>query len=151
MPVPSCAGNEGRPNPRRTADRLAALRRVPELYRGDLGGGITAKWIEGPREALRREVLDSLSFLIAEIRNEAPEEALELLENARQLDPYNEAIYRDLMRMQARLGHHANIERTLHLLTTSLSDLGQRPAPDTLRLAEALRQRDNPLESRQAN
>ncbi|KAA9159436.1 LysM peptidoglycan-binding domain-containing protein [Amycolatopsis acidicola] len=133
------------------ADRLAALRRVPELYRGDLGGGITAEWIESPREALRREALDSLSFLIAEIRNEAPEEALELLENARQLDPYNEAIYRDLMRMQARLGHHASIERTLHLLTTSLSDLDQQPTPDTLRLAEALRQRDDPLENRQAS
>lgn len=133
------------------ADAIAALNRVAELYRGDLAEGISADWIEGPREALRRDVLDALSILIRKIRNDDPEQALALLEHARQLDPYNEAIYRDLMRMQARLGQHDSIPRTLHLLATSMSDLDQRPARDTLSLADALRRQENHLRNRQAS
>ncbi|WP_246272532.1 AfsR/SARP family transcriptional regulator [Amycolatopsis acididurans] len=132
-------------------EAVAASNRVTELYRGDLAEGITADWIDGPREALRRDVLDALSTLIRKIRTDHPEEALTLLEQARHLDPYNEAIYRDLMRLQARLGQHDSIPRTLQLLTTSLADLDQRPAPSTLSLADALQQPRNHLSNRQAS
>lgn len=132
-------------------EAVAASNRVTELYRGDLAEGITADWIDGPREALRRDVLDALSTLIRKIRTDSPEQALALLEQARHLDPYNEAIYRDLMRLQARLGQHDSIPRTLHLLTTSLADLDQRPAPSTLSLADALQQPRNHISDRQAS
>ncbi|MGC7093967.1 BTAD domain-containing putative transcriptional regulator [Amycolatopsis lurida] len=131
-------------------EAVAASNRVTELYRGDLAEGITADWIDGPREALRRDVLDAFSTLIRKIRTDHPEQALTLLERARHLDPYNEAIYRDLMRLQARLGQHDSIPRTLHLLTTSLADLDQRPAPSTLSLADALQQPRNHIFNRQA-
>ncbi|OZM70735.1 transcriptional regulator [Amycolatopsis antarctica] len=130
---------------------VAAAHRVTELYRGDLAEGITADWIDGPREALRRDVLDALSTLIRKIRTDSPEQALALLEQARHLDPYNEAIYRDLMRLQARLGQNDSIPRTLHLLTTSLADLDQRPARSTLSLADALQQPRNNISDRQAS
>ncbi|GAA1034268.1 MULTISPECIES: BTAD domain-containing putative transcriptional regulator [Amycolatopsis] len=132
-------------------EAVGASNRVTELYRGDLAEGITADWIDGPREALRRDVLDALSSLIRKIRTDHPEQALALLEQARNLDPYNEAIYRDLMRLQARLGQHDSIPRTLHLLTTSLADLDQRPAPSTLSLADALQQPRNHISNRQAS
>ncbi|RBM17401.1 transcriptional regulator [Prauserella sp. PE36] len=132
-------------------DAVAAANRVTELYRGDLAEGITADWIDGPREALRRYVLDALSTLIRKTRTDSPEQALALLEQARQLDPYNEAIYRDLMRLQARLNQHDSIPRTLDLLTTSLAELDQRPARSTLSLADALQQPRNHISNRQAS
>lgn len=132
-------------------DAAAAANRVTELYRGDLAEGISADWIDGPREALRRDVLDALSILIRKIRTDSPEQALALLEQGRHLDPYNEAIYRDLMRLQARLGQHDSIPRTLNLLTTSLADLDQRPARSTLSLADTLQQPRNHISHRQAS
>ncbi|MFE6611997.1 BTAD domain-containing putative transcriptional regulator [Amycolatopsis sp. NPDC057786] len=138
---------------RRTSatEAVEASNRVTELYRGDLAEGITADWIDGPREALRRDVLDTLSTLIRKLRTDNPEQALALLEQARRLDPYNEAIYRDLMRLQARLDQHDSIPRTLHLLTTSLAELNQRPARSTLSLADALQQPRKNISNRQAS
>ncbi|MYW90485.1 transcriptional regulator [Amycolatopsis rubida] len=133
-------------------DAEAALRRVAELYRGDLADNISADWIDGPREALRRDVLDAFSSLIRTIGDGDPEQTLALLEQARSLDPYNEAIYRDLMRIQARLGQYDSIPRTLSLLTNSLATLDQRPARDTVGLADFLRQpRNSQLRGREAS
>ena len=135
-----------------TADTVSALRRVAELYRGDLAESIAADWIDGPREALRREVLDALSALIRSIGEEDPEQTLALLEQARRLDPYNEAIYRDLMRTQARLGQYDSIPRTLRLLTNSLATLDQQPTRDTFGLADFLRRpRGSHLRDREAS
>ncbi|MPZ79667.1 MAG: transcriptional regulator [Actinophytocola sp.] len=120
-------------------ERMAALRRVAELYRGDLAERIAADWIDAPRESLRRDVLDALSALIRAVGDDDPKQMLALLEQARGMDPYNEAIYRDLMRVQARLGQHDSIPRTLGLLTTSLAELDQRPTRDTVGLADLLR------------
>ncbi|MFE0024108.1 LysM peptidoglycan-binding domain-containing protein [Amycolatopsis sp. NPDC059021] len=133
-------------------DTIAATRRVTALYQGELADGIAADWIDGPREALRRDVLDALSTLIRTIGHDDLEQTLALLEHARRLDPYNEAIYRDLMRTQARLGQHDNIPRTLSLLTHSLATLDQKPTRDTLGLADLLRQpRNAPRRSQQAS
>ncbi|SEP53804.1 LysM peptidoglycan-binding domain-containing protein [Amycolatopsis saalfeldensis] len=133
------------------ADAIAALNRVTELYCADLAEGIAADWIDGPREALRRDVLDTLSTLVRRVRHDDPGHALALLEHARWLDPYNEAIYRDLMRTQARLGRHDSIPRTLHLLTTALAELDQRPTRGTHELADALQQPRNDRQNRQAS
>jgi DNA-binding SARP family transcriptional activator len=123
--------------------RLDALNRVANLYQGNLADGLTAEWLDAPREALRRDVLDALSALIQAIGDDQPDRTLSLLEQARRLDPYNEAIYRDIVRAQARLGQHAAIPRTLALLTSTLTELDQRPSRDTITLCEFL-QRPRP-------
>ncbi|MEC3974328.1 AfsR/SARP family transcriptional regulator [Amycolatopsis sp. H20-H5] len=123
--------------------KLSGLRRVAELYQGDLAASIAADWIDAPREALRRDVLDALSALIRSVGDDNPEQTLALLEQARGLDPYNEAVYRDLMRTQARLGQYDSVPRTLSLLTSSLADLDQRPTNDTIGLADFLRRPRN--------
>ncbi|AIG74391.1 Putative transcriptional regulator,LysM domain-containing protein [Amycolatopsis japonica] len=133
------------------ADATEALNAAIALYRGDLAEGITADWIDGPREALRRDVLDAFGTLIRATRRDAPEHSLALLEHARRLDPYNEAIYRDLMRTQARLGQYDNIPRTLRLLATVFSELGEHPARDTAALAAALQQPGNGIPGRRAS
>jgi len=72
--------------------RRTALERVVRLYGGDLAADLAVEWIEAPREALRRDVLDAVSALVRILRDDEPEEALAILEKARTLDRYNEAI-----------------------------------------------------------
>lgn len=122
-------------------DALVPLHEAIQLYRGDLAEDLSAAWIEPVRESLRRDALDALSALIRLHGDTEPETALVLLERARKLDPYNESIYRDIIRTQARLGQYDAIPRTLALLGSTLDDIGQQPSSDTLNLAEFLQRR----------
>jgi DNA-binding SARP family transcriptional activator len=129
---------------RRTADDgdpVASLRAAVGLYDGDLAEDLTASWVEPFREAIRRDVLDTLGVLIRAHGDSDPETMLVLLERTRTLDRYNELVYRDIIRTQARLGQYDAIPRTLALLAATLDDIGQRPDADTLRLADFLQRR----------
>ncbi|GAA5120993.1 hypothetical protein [Haloechinothrix salitolerans] len=132
---------------RRTAatdeDRLAAWSRIAAVYRGEIADGMSALWLEGPREAAHRCVVDALAGMAAHYRGRDPHRQLQLLEHARLLNPENEDIYRDIMRVQAELGFTDAIARTVQLLTTSLAEIGERPDPSTLTLARALQERQH--------
>ncbi|WP_275560547.1 hypothetical protein [Streptomyces sp. 5-6(2022)] len=118
--------------------RLAAVERLGDLYQGDLAEDLTAEWIEAPREALRRDVLDAFGALAHALDATDPEQALVLLEHARTLDRYNEALYQDIARFQARLGQHDAVTRTLALLTKTLAELEENPSQETVSLCECL-------------
>ncbi len=122
-------------------ERTAAHHHVAELYHGDLAEGISADWLDTMRESLRRDVLDSLATLIRSLRDQNPEQTLSLLEQARTLDRHNEAIYRDIIRTQARLGHHDAITRTLVLLDTAMAEIGSTASAETRALAVELLRR----------
>ncbi|WP_328452067.1 hypothetical protein [Amycolatopsis sp. NBC_00438] len=119
----------------------AGLRDAVELYRGDLAEDLLAQWIEPFRESVRRDVLDALGALIRADGDISPETALVLLERARKFDQYNEGVYRDIIRMQARLGQYAAIPRTVALLTTTLAEIDQQVSAETLNLADFLQRR----------
>jgi DNA-binding SARP family transcriptional activator len=125
-------------------ERAAMLQEVVDLYRGDLAQDYTGEWLDEPRETLRRDVIDAHAALIKATRQHDPARALGLLERARQLDPLNEAIYRDIMRMQSRLGHFDAISRTLRLLRTALADIDARPSTSTETLAVHLQHAPRP-------
>ncbi|GAA3012705.1 BTAD domain-containing putative transcriptional regulator [Actinokineospora diospyrosa] len=110
------------------------------LYRGDLAHDIGTDWIEPVRERLRRDVLDALSRRALHHADQ-PHTALATLEQARTLDPVNEALYCQIARLQATLGQHDAVARTFALLRTTLADIDQRPSPDTLNLMRFLQQR----------
>ncbi|WP_461070292.1 AfsR/SARP family transcriptional regulator [Streptomyces pseudoechinosporeus] len=129
--------------------RRTALEHVIDLYAGDLADDLTAEWIEAPREALRRDVLDAVSALVRTVRDADPEQALALLERARVLDRYNETLYCDIARLQAELGQYDAIPRTLALLTSTLTEVDDEPSPDTAALFDFLQRR--PRRSRQAS
>ncbi|MER7877698.1 hypothetical protein ABTY63_29845 [Streptomyces solisilvae] len=118
--------------------RLAAVQSISELYRGDLAEDVTAEWIEAPREALRRDVLDAFSALAHTLDDTDPEQALILLEHARTLDRYNETLYEGIARLQARLGQKDAITRTLALLTKTLAEIGEHPSQETVALCAFL-------------
>lgn len=123
------------------SDRDTALREATDLYAGHLAEDVSGEWIDAPREALRRDALNALAILIRLVRATDDERSLSLLEHARQLDPYNEAIYRDIMRTEAHLGRHEAIVRSLDLLHTALAEIKTTPSPETETLARELQRR----------
>ncbi|WP_338595492.1 hypothetical protein [Saccharopolyspora sp. SCSIO 74807] len=123
--------------------RFAAWSRIVALYTGEIANGMSALWLDGPREAAHRTVLDALAGMAAHYRGHDPHKQLQLLEHARLLNPENEDIYRDIMRVQAELDLTDAISRTLHLLTTTLAEIGERPDPNTLALARTLQARQH--------
>ncbi|MET9225584.1 BTAD domain-containing putative transcriptional regulator [Lentzea sp. NPDC003310] len=122
------------------------LQSAVDLYTGDLAEDLSSPWLEPLRESARRDVLDALGALIGEHGHSDPKTELLLLERARELDQYNEGVYRDIMRTQARLGQHSAVPRTLALLTATLSELDEEPSVDTCNLAELLRQQANAVD-----
>ncbi|MFG1667636.1 BTAD domain-containing putative transcriptional regulator [Streptomyces sp. Y7] len=128
----------------------SALERVVELYSGDLADDVGAEWIEAPREAIRRDVMDAVSALVRLLREREPGQALSLLERVRTFDPFNEAIYRDIARFQAHLGHHDAVARTFKLLETTLAEIDEEPSPETVALQGSL-QRVHPPHHRESD
>jgi len=119
--------------------RAEALRHMITTYRGELADGLSAEWLETPREAIRRDAIDAASRLARAVVATDPQQTLDLLETARAGDPYNEQLYRDIMGVQRRLGQVDAIERTLALLATRLGELDEAPSRETVELASALR------------
>ncbi|NKQ55572.1 hypothetical protein HFP15_22055 [Amycolatopsis sp. K13G38] len=127
--------------------RMLAWSRIAATYRGEVADGMSALWLDGPREAAHRAVVDALAGMAAHYRGHDPQRQLQLLEHARLLNPENEDIYRDIMRVQAQLGLTDAISRTVQLLTTTLAEIGVRPDPNTLTLARALQARQHRVAS----
>ncbi|WP_168200985.1 BTAD domain-containing putative transcriptional regulator [Allokutzneria sp. NRRL B-24872] len=121
-----------------TPDTLMRLGEAQQCYRGDVAEDVLAPWVDPYRESVRRDVLDALDILVRAQADTDPEGTLVWLERARVLDPYNDGIYRDIVRTQARLGQQSAIPRTLALLTRALDDIGQTPSADTLNFVAAL-------------
>ena len=124
-----------------TLGRLPAYQAMIDVYAGPLAEGMSVEWIEPVREALRREALDAVAAVARALVATDPDRTLELLEVARAFDPYNELLYRDIMRLQARLGRQEAIGRTLALLTTRLAELDEQPTSETADLADRLERR----------
>ncbi|MEO3852606.1 hypothetical protein ABGB09_34155 [Streptomyces sp. B8F3] len=115
-----------------STEQQTTLQHINELYQGDLGADLVGQWLDAPREALRREILSAYSSIIRSLRDADPTSALHFLETARRLDPYNEAIYRDIARQQARLGQQDEIPRTRALLESSLAEIDEEPSAETI-------------------
>ncbi|WP_245617541.1 BTAD domain-containing putative transcriptional regulator [Amycolatopsis taiwanensis] len=130
---------------RRTAtteqQRIDAYRKVVTSYSGPLAEGMSKiEWIEPAREATRRDAIDAVAALARAMVEHDPQQTLDLLEIARAFDPHNEALYRDIMRLQERLGQLDAIPRTLALLTTRLAEINEAPSEHAITLATRLRQ-----------
>ncbi|MFI9811538.1 BTAD domain-containing putative transcriptional regulator [Saccharothrix variisporea] len=130
---------------RRTAttdpERAEAYQRIVDTYTGPLADGLDAEWIEATREAVRRDFIDAVAALARALIEKDPQKTLDLLEVACFSDPHNELIYRDIMRLQERLGQVDAIPRTLDLLAARLGEIGERPSEHTVSLAQHLRAR----------
>lgn len=132
---------------RRTAttdrERITAYRRIVDCYSGCLAEGMDTEWIDAAREATRRDAIDAVAALARALVDSDPQRTLDLLETARAFDPHNELLYRDIMRLQERLGRLDAIPRTLTLLTTRLAEIDDRPTAHAVELAARLQQRND--------
>jgi DNA-binding SARP family transcriptional activator len=118
--------------------RAAAHAAIVASYGGELAVGVETEWLTALREGVRRDALDAVAALArARIHND-PESTLELLESARDVDPHNELLYRDIMRLEHNLGRHDAIARTLRLLEARLAEIDETPTTATIELAERL-------------
>ncbi|MCO1575887.1 hypothetical protein M8C13_08965 [Crossiella sp. SN42] len=123
---------------RTAADPATAVRRAVSLYTGPLAEDLTALWIAPHRERIRRDLLDALGAFVHDCNPLHPREVLAMLEKMREIDVYNESIYRDIMRSQAELGQREAVARTLDLLDRTLRQIDEKPQTETLALAETL-------------
>lgn len=122
------------------ADKISALERAVELYRGDYLDEFYSDWCASRREQLRARYLDALSQLAqchVELGN--PKRALELYQLVLSKDRVNEAAYRELMRLYMRLGNRpAAIQVYQQCVETLKEELGVPPMPETTALYEQL-------------
>jgi DNA-binding SARP family transcriptional activator len=112
-------------------DRHTALRAVIGHYGGELAAGQRWPWLAGPREAVRRHVLDAYATLAAA----QPQQAVTLLQEALRIDPVNEALHRQAIRAVAATGDQDAVRGLLQQLTRHLAQAGLQPDPATLDLA----------------
>ncbi|WP_373292988.1 bacterial transcriptional activator domain-containing protein [Nocardia jinanensis] len=134
-----CTATPSRPHRHRPLRRLPSHRR--HRCPGVLATDLPAAWAAPIREAARRDTITAVGALAAAAVEHDPRRALDLLETALDHDPLNELLWRDILRLHARLGEHTAIERTMSLLTQKLSDIGEQPTPQTRELAETLRRK----------
>lgn len=115
---------------------LAALRQAAELYRGDFAEGRDALWVTDYATTYRQQIL-AVHARIAEILEpDQPDQAIDALEQAVDLDPVNEELYQRIIRIHGRLRRPDGVRRTLRRLEARLAELGAEPSEATLRVVQ---------------
>ena len=87
------------------------------------------------REAARRSFLDVTARLVRHHVTANPAAALRVLEKARNLDPTNEYLYRDIIALQLKVGDNDGAVNTLRLLETQLADIEETVSDTIITLA----------------
>ncbi|MGW3960137.1 transcriptional regulator [Amycolatopsis sp. NPDC005003] len=123
-------------------ERATAAAAIVASYGGELAAGFDAEWLAALREGVRRDALDAVAALARTRIQTDPEATLQLLESARDFDPHNELLYRDIMRLEHHLGRPDAIARTLRLLEARLAEIDESPTTATIELAHRLRRLD---------
>ncbi len=133
----------------RHCDRcLGNLEAAVQLYRGELFPNLTFiarpfdEWLLWQRTLLEDQAIETMARLAAAYRaNDRPGEAIGLLRELLQIDPFREASHRSMMQLEAELG---NQERALaqynHLHDLFQRELGIGPSAKTIMLAKEIQE-----------
>ncbi|WP_194911423.1 BTAD domain-containing putative transcriptional regulator [Catenulispora rubra] len=119
-------------------ERITALEAAIDSYRGHLAGGIHADWLIVDREAESRRFGDACARLADLTADTRPEFALHVLERAVADADCNQELYAKIMKIQAHLGRHAEMWKTLRLLEVRLAVFDDEPDRDLYELADRL-------------
>jgi DNA-binding SARP family transcriptional activator/tetratricopeptide (TPR) repeat protein len=121
---------------------IAQITRIVGLYGGELLAGHYDEWIDDQRDKLLPRYLAAVSTLVQLHRSAGDYEAA--LRHARALvaaDPLTEEWHRDVMRLYLLNGQPSAAERQFSACRDALEEgLGVEPSPETVKLAERIRQ-----------
>lgn len=123
------------------AKSTSNLEQALQFYRGDLLPSCYDDWISPLREQLRQRALGALTRLTEMLIEERRyQEAITYSRRWLQLDPLNEATYRQLMHLHAAAGDRAGALRVYQLCELTLrQELDAEPAKATRELYQRLR------------
>jgi DNA-binding SARP family transcriptional activator len=119
------------------ARRATAWRAVVDRYTGELAAGHDWPWLAGPREAIRRQVIDAYAALAAVEPD--PQAALSLLQDAIEVDPFNEGLHRRAVQALAAVGDYQAAAVLLDDYTQRLADADLEVGEDLSQIAVGLR------------
>ncbi|WP_430788128.1 BTAD domain-containing putative transcriptional regulator [Actinoplanes sp. G11-F43] len=117
--------------------RVTALQRAVDTYRGPLADGADYEWAESYREAIRQQALDAHLALADALTGDLTAQA-RVLETAIGHSPYSEHLYQRAMRTRAALGHVDAIRTLRRALDRALAEIDTEPSDDTITLADKL-------------
>jgi DNA-binding SARP family transcriptional activator/predicted ATPase len=117
----------------KTSAALTLWAAAVALYTGPLTPSCYDDWIMAERERLHQLCLGALERLVAgHERQQQVAAAIPYAQQMLRLDPLQETLYLQLMRLQALQGDRASALRTYHTCATVLArELGVEPAPET--------------------
>jgi DNA-binding SARP family transcriptional activator len=129
--------------------RPEALERAAALYQGDLLDGLGVseppfeEWLLTERERLRELALEALARLLVHERKAGlTQQAIQTATRLLALDPLQEAVHRDLMRLYARQGRRASALRQYRTCADVLKrELGVEPELETRQLYDEILER----------
>lgn len=136
-----------------SAEQLSLLEQRVALYRGEFLAGLSLSdcpefgdWLQRQREILRRQVLTLLDQLCGHYEQMGSySKALQFALRFTELEPWDEAAHRRLMRYYATSGQHGAALRQYEVCCSLLKkELGILPSEETRQLAEQIRHGEYP-------
>ncbi|MGH2723608.1 MAG: AfsR/SARP family transcriptional regulator [Actinomycetota bacterium] len=124
------------------AQKVSALRRALELYRGTFCDGHPYDWTLPVQERLRREFLEAAAALAeALVELGAHDEALRALDRGVEEDPFAEHLYRRAIEIEGERGRTAAASTRYEKLRRLLAEeLGSEPSEESRRVYAAIAQ-----------
>lgn len=120
-------------------ERLAACTRIVSLAAaGTLAADLDAHWLDPIRDSARRSAITAIGALARTRVSDDPHATLRLLETGIDIDPHNEDLYSDILKLHARLEEHHAISDTMNLLVNRLAEIGEEPSKEIRHLAKQL-------------
>jgi DNA-binding SARP family transcriptional activator/LysM repeat protein len=129
----------GRQSPEHATGLLEAI----GLHRGAIAHGhehtdpkrVTDEaWLAPHREAYFHKLIDAHTDAATLLRPTDPDRAIDLVERAAELEPWNHTLSEQIIEIHAEQGHHHAAARRLAILTDHLAHLGMRPSPNIVAL-----------------
>ncbi|GAB4054802.1 BTAD domain-containing putative transcriptional regulator [Catellatospora paridis] len=126
-------------------ERIELLRHACQISGPQLATDHDADWLaDGYTETVRRRTVDVHATLAELLLDTEPDTVVELMTRALEHDPYDEHLYRMLMRTHHALGDIAAVNSTVRRATAALAEISAEPGEQTLQLARELRTQHRP-------
>ncbi|NUR93787.1 MAG: hypothetical protein HOV67_00870 [Kribbellaceae bacterium] len=124
--------------------RLAALLEAIALHRGPVAHGHEHSgdrgddeaWLAGHRETHLRRLVDAHADAAALLRDTDPDHAIAVLEKACELEPWNNRLTEQVIKIHVEHGQHHAAARRYAALNEHLALLGMKPSTDIINLME---------------